>query len=254
MRGSDRAIFVVIAVAGLIAAFYFLLLAPKREEAADLEAQVTALQAEVTAAEQSAAAGQIAKKDFSENYRELIKLGKAAPIDADTPSLLTQLEGLSTRAGVQFRSISLGGGSGAGATAAPVADPAATEASAALLPIGATVGPAGLPVMGYELEFAGGFFEIAEFFGGVDSMVTADGDRTTVDGRLMTIDGFTLTTGSGGFPELTASVQATTYLTPADQGITAGATPSGPPTETPAAATPPADPAASPAAAAVMSN
>ena len=51
-----------------------------------------------------------------------------------------------------------------------------------MLPIGATVGTAGLPVMPYEMEFEGGFFEIADFFGAVDGDGRLDGetdDRST---------------------------------------------------------------------------
>ena len=189
------------------------------------------------------------------------------PIDADTPSLLTQLQSLSTKAGVDFRSITLGGAT-TGAAAAPAAaapttpttttTPAtATEASAALLPIGATVGPAGLPVMPYQMTFDGGFFEIADFFGSIDGMVTisTNGEKTTVDGRLMTIDGFDFSPGPNGLPDLTADVTTTTYLTPADQGITAGATPSGPAagTTTPATA-PPASATDQAVSAAVVAN
>ncbi len=257
MKANDRAILIGLALVGLAAAFYFLILAPKRDEASELEAQQLALQAEVAQAEQEAADGQMAKKDFATNYRELITLGKAVPVDADTPSLLTQLETLSVRAGIDFRSIALS--SGSGATAAPPTDPAAaTEASAATLPIGATVGPAGLPVMPYELQFEGGFFEIADFFGRVDDMVTADGEATNVNGRLLTIDGFTFSPGPTGLPHLTATVSATSYLAPADEGITAGATPTGPavpsaddPTQT---TTPPEDPAASPVSSAAVAN
>ncbi len=53
----------------------------------------------------------------------------------------------------------------------------ATEASAAALPIGAVVGPAGLPTLPVHLNFQGGFFDIANFIGGVDGLVTADGQR-----------------------------------------------------------------------------
>jgi hypothetical protein len=43
------------------------------------------------------------------------------------------------------------------------------------------------------------------------------------------VDGFTLAADPvKGFPALTASLAVTTYLTPATQGLTAGATPTGP--------------------------
>jgi hypothetical protein len=59
-------------------------------------------------------------------------------------------------------------------------------------------------------------------------MVEGSGKDVSADGRLLTINGFSLTAGAKGFPSLQAAVQASSYLTPADQGITAGATPSGP--------------------------
>ncbi|MDX6584242.1 MAG: hypothetical protein QOI10_3426 [Solirubrobacterales bacterium] len=259
MKGSDRTILVVVAGIAVVAAFYFLVLTPKRQHASDLESQVADLQVEVTQAEAAAATGAQAKNDFSSNYKQLITLGKAVPVDADTPSLLTQLQTLSVRSGVDFRSISL---SSSADSAAPVVAPTtdattgtASEASVALLPIGATVGSAGLPVMPYSLSFDGGFFQIADFFGRVDDMVNTHGEAVSVDGRLLTIDGFDLTAGPAGFPQLTADVTATSYLTPVDQGITAGATPTGPAPATAAPATAPAAPATDPAvSAAVVAN
>ena len=92
--------------------------------------------------------------------------------------------------------------------------------------------------MPYQMQFEGGFFEIADFFGRIDRMVDSHGNVTKVDGRLLTIDGFSLVPSSAGLPQLSASVTATSYLTPAEQGITAGATPEGPPETGVPAATP----------------
>lgn len=254
MKSTDRTILIGVVVLGLIAVFWFMILAPKRQEASDLQTEVDAMSSQVAAAEQAAVAGEVAKKDFSSNYEELITLGKAIPVDADTPSLLTELQTLSVQSKIAFRSITLSGG----AAAAPVpTDPAAaSEATAALLPIGATVGTAGLPVMPYEMVFDGGFFEIADFFGGIDGMVDSHGEKTTVDGRLLTIDGFNFAPGPAGLPDLTATVNVTSYLSPADQGVTAGATPAGPAVDTAVpATTPPADAGTDPAAtAAVVAN
>ena len=212
------------------------------------------------------------RSGFSSNYRKLVSLGKAVPKDADTSSLLVQLETLSKRAHVDFRAITLdeaAAGAAAATTPPPAPVPPAegessteagttpaattattpagtttpgtvpTEATAALLPIGATVGTAGLPVMPYSLEFQGGFFDIADFFGSLDRMVESEKSRLRIEGRLLTIDGFTLEAGPNGFPDLTADVSASSYLTPADQGIVAGATPGGPavPTDPAAPAT-----------------
>jgi hypothetical protein len=97
--------------------------------------------------------------------------------------------------------------------------------------------------MPYDLTFVGSFFEIADFMKRVDAMVHTHQDRVTVDGRLLTVDAFTLSPvpeedSSNGAPTLTAELTATTYLTPADQGTTAGATPGGPAPATSDAATP----------------
>lgn len=276
MKSSDRQILAGIGLVGLVAVFWFLVIAPKRDEASKLNTEATELRATVEQTEQDAAAGEQAQKDFPTSYRRLVALGKAVPADADTPSLLRQVQALSERSNVDFRSITLestGGGSLAAApapttTAPPPAEgdtsttdssttdtattdsttttttttAPASEASAALLPIGATVGAAGLPVMPYTLEFNGGFFDIADFFGQLDGMVRANNKKVSVTGRLLTIDGFELAPGPKGFPSLSATVATTSYLTPADQGLAAGASASGPALATdPAAAVPPAD-------------
>jgi Tfp pilus assembly protein PilO len=116
--------------------------------------------------------------------------------------------------------------------------PPATEATAALTPLGAGVGPAGLPVMPYSLTFEGGFFQIADFLHKLDSLVHVRHGQVSVNGRLLTVDSFTLTVGGVSDPgtapakanqgRLAANLAVTTYLTPADQGLTGGATPTGP--------------------------
>lgn len=228
MKSSDRTVLLVVGIVGLIAAFWFLVLAPKRQEASDLASQVTSLEAEVAQEELNATAATSAEADFKSNYHELVTLGKAVPVDADTPSLLTQLQTLSARSDVLFNSITLGSGAGGGVTTAPAT---ATEASASLLPIGATVGTAGLPIMPYELQFKGGFFDVADFFGRIDGMVSEKNGKVSVDGRLLTIDNFTmapLDEEAKGAGDLAVSVNVTSYLSPADQGLTGGATPGGP--------------------------
>ena len=241
MKSSDRAVLIGVGVVVVIAVFWLMILAPKRHEASDLSSQIDDLKAQVTQNEQQSSVADQARTSFAHDYRRLVAIGKAVPADADTPSLLTELQTLSNRSRIGFRSIELSGDSGVTSTPAvaptPSTDPtAASEAAAALLPIGATVGPANLPVMPYSLQFQGGFFDVAKFFGKLDSTVYTDkSDQIRVDGRLLTIDGFSLAAAPDGFPDLQASVAVTSYLAPKDGGITAGATPAGPvttPTET----------------------
>lgn len=118
----------------------------------------------------------------------------------------------------------------AGSTAASAPPTPATEAIAASLPIGATVGPAGLGTLPYELTFRGQFFQVADFIAGLDRLVDMrEGGHVAADGRLLTIDGFALSRDERqGFPWLEASFTVTSYVAPLGQGLTAGATPTAP--------------------------
>jgi Tfp pilus assembly protein PilO len=170
-------------------------------------------------------------------------MGKAVPVDDETASLLVQINRIAERSGVSFRAISLSQDSSAAAAAPPATTTTttaapATEGAAALQPIGATVGSAGLPVLPYELTFRGTYFQIADFMAGIDNLVKPRKGTVAADGRLVTIDGFSFTADdTASFPTLKATLNVTTYVTPASQGLTAGASPAGPatpPTTTPA--------------------
>ena len=90
-----------------------------------------------------------------------------------------------------------------------------TEAEAALLPLGAPVGTAGLGVMPYNLHFTGSFFQIADFIQGIERQIKLNQAGVNVLGRLVTIDGFSLTPDAdAGFPNLQAEFAVTAYVTP----------------------------------------
>jgi type II secretory pathway pseudopilin PulG len=280
MRRNELTILVSLVVLALVIAFWLLIISPKRHEAASLKDDVDQLHSSLEQAQQAAVAGDQARKTFPVDYRRLVVLGKAVPADGEQGSLLVQIQRLADLAGVRFQSIDLSAStdtstapptetaavastestppsdsssssasttSSSGSAVPPPAPAAATEAAAAALPIGASVGPAGLPVMPYSLKFSGGFFQISNFLKSLDGMVHARRGVIDVNGRLLTVDAFSLApveaeTGSfSPVPKLTADLAVTTYLSPADQGTTAGATPSGPApaTPTPAATTTP---------------
>jgi Tfp pilus assembly protein PilO len=273
MTATNRALIAVIAALAAVAAFWLLALAPKRERADELGARVTALEASVSEQERAIAAGVEARRDFPAAYHQLVLLGKAVPAGDDAASFLVQLNEVADGAGIQFRQLMLDEsssvappalptapapaqpsatepvpeeGAAAPGTSVPAASTSAlpTEAAAATLPIGATVGPAGLGILPYQLQFEGTFFEIADFLAGVDAFVETDRGHVAVDGRLVTVDGFSLSRDRKlGFPSLAANLVVTTFVTPSDQGLTAGATPTAPapagsPQATPVSTTP----------------
>jgi Tfp pilus assembly protein PilO len=221
--------------------FWVLGVSPKREEAAKLDKQVTKLEAELTLHEEEVLQGEQARSEFPADYEKLVALGKAVPGDDDTASLLVQINRIADRNDIEFREIELTSeGTEEAEAAAGVEGAPPTEASAALLPLGARVGPAGLAVMPYSLTFHGDFFTLADFIEEVDELVEAENANVSVDGRLLTLDGFALEPDSEkGFPWLEATFAITTYLAPPGQGVPGGAVPESPETAegTPASAT-----------------
>jgi Tfp pilus assembly protein PilO len=234
LNATNRAILVLVGFVVLAIVFWTQLLSPEREEATKLGKEVERLEASLAAHQAEIVAGEAAKREFSTEYQRLVVVGKAVPGDDDVASLLVQVNRLSDNAGGTFRDMQLSA-EGGGEEAAPTppvsgAEPASpTEVAAALLPLGASVGPAGLAVMPYTVTFDGNFFEIADFIKGLDSLVDTKREGVVVDGRLVTVDGFALEADSDrGFPALQASFALTTYLTPPGEGVTGGATPASP--------------------------
>lgn len=93
------------------------------------------------------------------------------------------------------------------------------------------VGSAGLPTLPYDLTFSGSYFHVADFLKGVDDLVHMRGNaQVAADGRLMTINGFSLSEplDTSANPTLKVTLSVTSYVTPSDQGLTAGASPNGP--------------------------
>ena len=278
MKRSDRAILVGVLIVGLLAAFWFVILTPKRDQVSELDTQIADTEASIAEQQALVDAGEAAKGDYPTEYQRLVVLGKAVPADDEAGSLFVEFNDIAGESKVDFNSIVIGDTDASAPPPAALtqADPAAegqlatpdsgeqspddveipgegttpaalpTEAVVSRLPLGATVGSAGLPVIPYDLQLGGDFFGFADFFQGVDDLVSTSGDGVaksgvTVDGRLVTINGFEIKVDESG--ALDATVDVTTYVTPADQGITGGATPTAPaatPVSNAAPATPPA--------------
>jgi Tfp pilus assembly protein PilO len=221
LKSTNSVIVVAVAIVVVGIAFWMLAVSPKREEAAKLDREAASLETSLSVHQGEVTQGEAAREEFDFDYQKLVVLGKAVPGDDDTASLLVQLNRIAEGTGVDFRDIKLtseGGEEEASAHAPEGASP--TEAAASLLPLGASVGPAGLAVMPYTLTFEGNFFTIADFVSRLDSLVKTENEDVVVDGRLLTIDGFSLTADEGkGFPALEGSFAVTTYLTPPGEGI-----------------------------------
>lgn len=241
MSENNRIIVAMLVVAALAVAFWMLLLSPKKEEVGKLEKQVVRQEESLSVHESEVQQGREALRNFPREYQQLVVLGKAAPAEDETASLLVQLNQVAKDSHVRFATFVLSPGSGETPEAeAPEAEvsaegggastfPSPTEVAASTLPLGASIGPAGLAVMPYTLKFEGSFFHLADFIHGLDSLVKTKNAEVQVTGRLITISGFNLKADSAkGFPFLESEFTVTTYLVPPEQGVTGGASPTSP--------------------------
>jgi type II secretion system (T2SS) protein M len=234
MTARDRRIILVVAIAALVAAGWFLVLSPQHDQASQLSSQIATQRQQLNSALSDVATGLAAKREYPHDYATVARLGTAVPDDDGVASLLVQVQQAAQASDIDFRSLKVGGGSG-GAAPAPPAPPtpaAATQASTATLPPGASVGAAGFPTMPFGFQFQGDFFHLDDFLGRLQRFLVVRNSAVDVSGRFMTLDGIALEAGPKGFPQIQAAVQATTYLLPQAQGLTNGATPSGPASST----------------------
>ncbi len=228
---KNKLVLVALAVVGLAAAYWFLVLGPKRAEVVKLDADIAAKETELSSAQATLATYRKAREGYAGNYSTVVRLGKAVPVEDDTRSLLVQLDDAASTSGIDFRSMAVGGSGGA------------PEAGDSTGP-GTVVGTAGFSVMPLTFSFRGNFFNMSKFFSRLERFVTVDNSKINVTGRLLRVESVTLKPDTLGFPNLRAEIGASSYLTPDAQGLTAGATAAGPAGGTTAAAPAPAGKAA----------
>jgi len=264
ITARDRKILLAIVPIALAVAFYFLLLAPKREEARKAGEQLAAQQERRDQAVAKLEQATRTQADFASAYAEMVRLGKAIPTEVDTPSLLVQLDRAARGTDIEFRSVkagegssgatpasSSGGGSGSGgqgsgggsgqssgsggeggaaggdgAGGAPGGDASSSPGAGAS---GGASAP-GLEKVPLDFKFSGTYFDLASFFHRMKRFVYVEGEDIEVRGRLMTLDSLKLTYEGESGENLVAEIKATVYLSPSSEGAAAGATPGGPAT------------------------
>jgi hypothetical protein len=264
----DQKLMTILLPVVMIAAYWFLLLSPQRKEASKLGEEVTLAETARDEAVAKSQGVTSAKGDFATDFAEVLRVGKAIPTTVDMPALLVQLDKAADGTGIEFKSVKAGtrtqaqppppapapaegepadaGGEDAesapgeaaetaaegtetadAASAESGADPASTGTAAPGTPDATGSTTPGLDTVPLDFTFEGDFFELADFFHKLKRFVHVRNDRIVVGGRLMTIDSFTLSMDDG-FPNLTAMMTATVYLSPLSEGATAGASPEGP--------------------------
>ena len=132
LTDRDRKILLALIPLVAIIGYWFLILAPKRQEASKVRDQLSQAQAVRDTAQQKASQLSGAKRSFAGDYATVIRLGKAIPASVDMPSLLVQLDRAARGTGIKFTDVKAGTRS-----ASPTA-PASTGSTGSTPPGGGT--------------------------------------------------------------------------------------------------------------------
>jgi hypothetical protein len=224
MTGRDRIVLTTVVTLVLLAAVWFMAVAPEREKASKLGARISTATTQLSTAEGELSNARGAEGRYSTAYASIVSLGKAVPPSQEVPSLIYQLDQASNQKRVEFSSIasSSSGSSGAAASASAASSAAAGAA------------PAVFTQMPFTFVFNGTFVDLYHLFQQINQFTerTSAGELR-VSGRLLTIQGVKLaqlagSTAEAGNGELAGTISAAAYVLPASQGLTAGATSTGP--------------------------
>jgi Tfp pilus assembly protein PilO len=221
MSRTNQILLSVVAIGATIAAFYFLVLAPKREEVATLDADIATQQAEIEQARLMLAGYEEAKSTYKRNYATLARLGKAVPADDDVRSLMVQLEATADRSGVVFDTIEVTSGLGGDTDEA-----APAEGQLAAAPGTVPVAGGVLSAMPFNFSFSGSYFDLTAFFARLEHFVSTTNKKLDSTGRLLRLESITIAPSAVGFPNMSAQITAATYLVPPVQAVNPGAAPS----------------------------
>ena len=231
MTRTNKILAAVVAVGLAVGAFYFLALAPQREEIAKLDTEVAAKEVELAQAQQALVGYEQARKTYKSNYTTLARLGKAVPVDDDVQSLMVQLESAAERSGVDFEKIELGTGlaGASGGTPAP-GDEQSTGGELATAPGAVPVAGGAMSAMPFSFTFNGSYFDLSSFMTRLEHFVTVNNERVNATGRLLRLESVSIAPSPAGFPQMQAQIGAATYVVPPVEPVSAdaGAAPSAP--------------------------
>lgn len=126
LTDRDRKVLIFVVPVVIIMAYWFLLLSPQRQEAAQAAEAVVTQEERRDMAQVRLDAAKNAEQDFSADYTQIVRLGKAIPASVDMPSLIVQLDAAAAGTGISFTKIKTGERVDSAATTAPTTTPPGT--------------------------------------------------------------------------------------------------------------------------------
>lgn len=195
---------VLAVVLALAAGGWFLLVSPKRADAADLDARIADAQLRLAQAQIASRRDPAPPVDTG----DLFRIARAMPDTVDMSGILLELNRVATETGIEFESISPGG--------------AATVGAYQVLPV--------------TLLFEGNFYSLSDFLFRLRNLVQVRDGEVSASGRLFNVDSVSFSESQRRFPHIRATLQVNAFV----YGTAPAAAPPAatPPASTPAAGTP----------------
>ena len=184
------------------AAGYFMVVSPKKSEAARLDEEIAATTVEL----RDALAATAAQDDTQPiAVADIFRLSVAMPSTPDMPGILLELQRIADETGIRFKSI--------------------TPQSA--LPVAA------YQVVPIDVAFDGSFYALSDFLFRLRTLVTVRRGELHAAGRLFSVASVDFSESDRGFPLLAATLKLNAYV----YGLNTAPSAVPPPTETPPATT-----------------
>lgn len=206
----------VVAALVVLAAGWFLLVSPKRGEAAELRTQASSQQSANASLRLQLEVLREQAEDLPAQQARLAEIATKIPATPELPTLIRQLSDAAEGAGVDLVSLAPSPpqpvGAAAGAAGAAGGTPAPAPASTPA-PAGTAGAPAAassdLYVVPVAIGVRGGFFQIEQFFSNLEAMP-----------RAVLVGQFTLSAedGAEAAGDLTATVSGQVFLSPTSGG------------------------------------
>ncbi len=222
MTTRDRLMLIGIVALAVLLGAWFTTVAPERQRAAKLSAEVETARQQLASAESAADSAKNAQAQYSSAYASLVSLGQAVPASSETPGLIYTLDRATHSRNVNFTSIAAGSGAASSSSSATAATQGTTFSQEP-----------------FTFVFNGSFVDLYKLFDQLEGFtVQTSSGALHVNGRLLTIDSVSLAPSSASgsasasskskSPRLTGTISATAYVLPAGATPLGGATPSSP--------------------------
>ena len=180
LRTEAKVALVVGGVLLALVAGWFLMVAPKRHDAASLKQQIADTRDQISVAQG------IRTPTAPPPIRvaDLFKLSRAMPNTADIPGVILQLSGVAAETGVKFESIT-------------PHDPVSYGA---------------YQQVAVDLSFEGRFYDLSDFLYRLRNLVGVHNGVLSATGRLFTVDSITFNQGTENFPQVKATLTVSAYV------------------------------------------